>query len=104
MQIIFAQAQGESIASGVLAGLFTAGEIAGTPASPPPPETTLGALLAYVTDEGRADNFQPSNINFSLLPRLPVKNRKERRKAVLELARIRLVEWVEEGAGQKVAQ
>ncbi len=67
----------ESAAMGLLAGRFAAADRMGGGLSPPPPETTLGALLAHVTgghltEPGdRARSFQPMNINYGLLPAAP---------------------------------
>jgi len=38
----------------------------------PPRASALGSLLESITDYSRAENFQPTNINFGLLPRLEV--------------------------------
>jgi methylenetetrahydrofolate--tRNA-(uracil-5-)-methyltransferase len=46
---------------------------------PPPPETALGALLAHL--QRPAKNFQPSNINFGLMPAPEERLRKKDRKA-----------------------
>ena len=61
----------ESIATGFLAGLFTAFEMLGNKAPLPPRTTALGSILAHIT-EGMAEgvSFQPSNINFGLFPEL----------------------------------
>jgi len=92
----------ESIATGLLAGLFTVCELVdGASVTPPPPTTTLGALLAYIA--GASENplpsgrFCPANMNFSLFPPLPtkVKRRKERRAAILERADSEMKKWIE---------
>ena len=61
----------ESMATGFLAGLFTAFEMSGKEAPLPPRTTALGSILAHIT-EGAAEgvSFQPSNINFGLFPEL----------------------------------
>ena len=61
----------ESIATGFLAGLFTAFEVLGKEVALPPRTTALGSILAHIT-EGVAEgvSFQPSNINFGLFPEL----------------------------------
>ena len=61
----------ESMATGFLAGLFTAFEMLGNKAPLPPRTTALGSILAHIT-EGMAEgvSFQPSNINFGLFPEL----------------------------------
>lgn len=85
----------ESIATGLLAGLFTAGDLTGAAVAPPPPETTLGALLGYITDRERAEKFQPSNINFSLFPPPEQKIRKKalRREHVIRRAAAAFAPW-----------
>ena len=85
----------ESIAIGMLAGIFTAQQLLGLEHTPPPAVTTLGALLNYITDGDRASRFQPTNINFSLFPPLEnrIKNKKERRSAVMERAAIEMDKW-----------
>jgi methylenetetrahydrofolate--tRNA-(uracil-5-)-methyltransferase len=63
----------ESTAIGLLVGLFVAGELRGEPVPPPPPETAFGALYAHaLRPRAPKEPFQPSNINFGLLPPLPV--------------------------------
>ncbi|MBI4828632.1 MAG: methylenetetrahydrofolate--tRNA-(uracil(54)-C(5))-methyltransferase (FADH(2)-oxidizing) TrmFO [Nitrospinae bacterium] len=96
-QITGVEGYAESAATGMLAGLFAAGAMTGRAVTPPPPETTLGALLAYVTDPARGDDFQPSNINYSLFPPLspPVKKRDLRRAAVIARAVEKVDVWRE---------
>jgi methylenetetrahydrofolate--tRNA-(uracil-5-)-methyltransferase len=71
----------ESTAIGLLVGLFVAGELRGQPIAPPPPESAFGALYAHaLRPRGKKEPFQPSNINFGLLPPLPVDDRGDRRR------------------------
>lgn len=88
----------ESIATGLLAGLFTVGDLLSSPVNPPPPDTAMGALLNYITDRKREKNFQPTNINFSLFAPLKkkIKSRKERREAILEQAERSYKKWAGE--------
>jgi methylenetetrahydrofolate--tRNA-(uracil-5-)-methyltransferase len=72
----------ESAATGLLAGINAARLIAEEPPVVPPPTTTLGALLAYITDQARK-NFQPMNVNFGLLPPLPDPLRKRAKKEMM---------------------
>ncbi|MEK7244970.1 MAG: methylenetetrahydrofolate--tRNA-(uracil(54)-C(5))-methyltransferase (FADH(2)-oxidizing) TrmFO, partial [Pseudomonadota bacterium] len=58
----------ESAAIGLIAGRFAAAERLRRASAPPPPTTALGALLAHVTGGGRAETFQPMNVNFGLFP------------------------------------
>ena len=46
--------------------------------TPPPPETALGALLAHL--QRPVKNFQPSNVNFGLMPEPEERLRKKDRK------------------------
>ena len=59
----------ESIATGMLAGLYANAMTKGKSLIAPPRESALGSIIMYIT---RADpkNFQPANITFDLLPAL----------------------------------
>jgi methylenetetrahydrofolate--tRNA-(uracil-5-)-methyltransferase len=70
----------ESAAIGLLAGLMTARELAGTAWTAPPRTTALGALLAHVTGDAEAETYQPMNVNFGLFPPLDDSVRKKQRK------------------------
>jgi methylenetetrahydrofolate--tRNA-(uracil-5-)-methyltransferase len=59
----------ESLGTGLLAGLNLARMLRGREPLVPPPETMLGALLAYLEHADPA-RFQPMNANFGLLPPL----------------------------------
>jgi methylenetetrahydrofolate--tRNA-(uracil-5-)-methyltransferase len=83
----------ESIATGLAAGLFCAGQIAGDPL-PFPRETAIGSLCHYIS---HADprRYQPANIAFDLFPALaqPVRDRKERQTEICRVALERLDEY-----------
>jgi methylenetetrahydrofolate--tRNA-(uracil-5-)-methyltransferase len=65
----------ESTAIGLIAGLFVAAELHGESIAPPPPESAFGALYAHaLRPREPGERFQPSNINFGLLPPLPVED------------------------------
>jgi methylenetetrahydrofolate--tRNA-(uracil-5-)-methyltransferase len=86
----------EAVATGLLAGLFTARRLAGQRALPPPPETALGALLRFVSAyEGK--EYRPTNVNFGLFPPLENRPRKvrERNLAIAARARRALAAWRE---------
>ncbi|MDR1125430.1 MAG: methylenetetrahydrofolate--tRNA-(uracil(54)-C(5))-methyltransferase (FADH(2)-oxidizing) TrmFO [Deltaproteobacteria bacterium] len=68
----------ESSACGLWLGLSLAARIQGAPLPPPPPESALGALLRHL--QTPAKNFQPSNIQFGLMPELGEPARKADRK------------------------
>ncbi len=62
----------ESAAMGLLAGRFIAAHINGERPRIPPKETAIGALLAHITGDAVAESFQPMNINFGLMPEVPL--------------------------------
>jgi len=86
----------ESAAIGLLAARFAAAEIAGTPLSPPPLETALGALLGHITGGATADTYQPMNINFGLMPPLtgPKVKKGDRKRLYTDRARQALGQWI----------
>ncbi len=69
----------ESTAMGLLAGLFVWRKLGGKNGVFPPAETAHGALLRYVTGSD-PEGFQPSNINFGLLPPPEIRIRDKRKK------------------------
>ncbi|MGA2249616.1 methylenetetrahydrofolate--tRNA-(uracil(54)-C(5))-methyltransferase (FADH(2)-oxidizing) TrmFO [Terracidiphilus sp.] len=79
----------ESIASGMLAGLYAARLAAGAEPVPVPRSTALGSLVHYIT-HADAKGFQPANITFDLLEpleeelRQKVRDKKERRRIQCE--------------------
>ena len=73
----------ESAATGILAGINAARFASGEEPLVLPPETMLGALVNYITDES-VDNFQPMGANMGILPPLEKKIRhKDERYAAL---------------------
>jgi methylenetetrahydrofolate--tRNA-(uracil-5-)-methyltransferase len=66
----------ESMATGMLAGLYAARRAQGLPVPPVPRGTALGSLVNYIT---RADlkHFQPANITFDLLEPLEEETRRK---------------------------
>ncbi len=84
----------ESMATGLLAGMFTAALLAGRKPEPPPADTALGALLGHVTRGGEA-TFSPSNIHYGLFPvGPPGRGRRERRRAMSARALASLDNWL----------
>jgi methylenetetrahydrofolate--tRNA-(uracil-5-)-methyltransferase len=90
----------ESAAIGLMAGRFAAAERRGRTPVPPPPTTAIGALLAHLTGGGRAETFQPMNVNFGLFPSLegaagtrPLQGG-ERKRALARRARNDLEDWL----------
>ena len=73
----------ESAATGILAGINAARFASGEEPLVLPPETMLGALISYITDES-VGNFQPMGANMGILPPLEKKIRhKDERYAAL---------------------
>jgi len=69
----------ESAASGFLASIAMACKVQGKEIPNFPQETAIGALGRYISDE-RIENFQPMNINFSIISPLEQRIRKKAEK------------------------
>ncbi len=68
-QMIGVEGYVESAATGLLAAINAAHLVSGRPLLVPPRESSLGSLVAYVTEPARR-GFQPMNANFGLMPAL----------------------------------
>ncbi len=81
----------ESIATGMLAGIYAAAIARGEEPLPVPRATALGSLVHYIT-HADPKNFQPANITFDLLEpleeevRKKIRDKKERHRIVCERA------------------
>ena len=77
----------ESAASGILAAHAVADRLQGKELLLPPPETMMGALCRYISDES-VEDFQPMGSNMGILPPLaePVKGKQERYQAMADRA------------------
>jgi methylenetetrahydrofolate--tRNA-(uracil-5-)-methyltransferase len=79
----------ESIATGLLAGIYAAALARGEEPAPAPRASALGSLVHYIT-HADAKDFQPANITFDLLEpleeelRKKVRDKKERHRMVCE--------------------
>jgi methylenetetrahydrofolate--tRNA-(uracil-5-)-methyltransferase len=83
----------ESAACGLWLGLSLAARLLGQELSAPPEETALGALLGHLRRP--APKFQPSNVNNGLMPPLPGRMPKKKRKAFYgERGRASFQEWL----------
>ena len=69
----------ESAASGFLAAVAMAAKVQQRPVPEFPKETAIGALGLYISDE-RIENFQPMNVNFSIIAPLEQRIRKKAEK------------------------
>ncbi|MEW6243680.1 MAG: methylenetetrahydrofolate--tRNA-(uracil(54)-C(5))-methyltransferase (FADH(2)-oxidizing) TrmFO [Bacillota bacterium] len=72
----------ESAATGLLAGVNAARYALGEPLVRAEPGMMLHGLIRYITSADPV-KFQPMNASFGLLPRVELKDRKERRKAMV---------------------
>ena len=88
----------ESIATGLLAGLYAAQTALGVPVEPVPRGSALGSLTHYIT-HAEAKNFQPANITFDLLlpleeeTRKRVRDKRERRRMQCDRALALFDNW-----------
>ncbi len=89
----------ESIATGMLAGMYAAEMARGERPEPVPRGTALGSLVRYIT-EADAKRFQPANITFDLLEpldeatRKKVRDKRERHRMVCERALEAMEAWL----------
>jgi len=88
----------ESIATGLLAGLYAASLARGEEPTPAPRASALGSLVHYIT-HADPKHFQPANITFDLLEpleeelRKKVRDKKERHRIVCERALAAFDAW-----------
>jgi methylenetetrahydrofolate--tRNA-(uracil-5-)-methyltransferase len=98
-QICGVEGYTESIASGLLAGIYAAAIVHGEEPRPVPRATALGSLIHYIT-HADAKNFQPANITFDLLEpldeetRKKIRDKKERHRMQCERALAVFDEWL----------
>lgn len=76
----------ESTCIGLLVARFIEQKMRGE-FSPPPRNTALGSLLEAITDPSRAEHFQPTNINFGLIPPLEIEERDKAKRKLLQIER-----------------
>ena len=69
----------ESTASGILAAVAMAARIQGREVTEFPKTTAIGALGLYISDS-TVENFQPMNVNFSIISPLEKRIRKKAEK------------------------
>ena len=88
----------ESIATGMLAGIYAAAMARGEQPVPVPRATALGSLVHYIT-HASAKNFQPANATFDLLEpleeevRRKIRDKKERHRLQCERALAAFDAW-----------
>lgn len=97
-QICGVEGYTESIAAGMLAGLYAAAQARGVEMAPVPRASALGSLVHYIT-HAEVKNFQPANITFDLLEpleeetRKKIRDKKERHRIVCERALAAFDAW-----------
>jgi methylenetetrahydrofolate--tRNA-(uracil-5-)-methyltransferase len=98
----------ESMATGMLAGLYAARRAQGLPVAPVPRGTALGSLVNYIT-RAELKHFQPANITFDLLEpleeetRRKIRDKRERHRLQCERALAAFDAWWTEHAAAVVA-
>lgn len=107
----------ESTCMGLLVARFLDQKLKDQVFNPPPRESGLGALLEAITDPSRSENFQPTNINFGLLPMVTlerlmtegmekkpavqlIKNKKAKKDYQISKAREAFEKWHSAGSSQ----
>jgi methylenetetrahydrofolate--tRNA-(uracil-5-)-methyltransferase len=98
-QICGVEGYTESIAAGMLAGIYAAALARGEEPTPVPRATALGSLIHYIT-HAEVKNFQPANITFDLLEpleeetRKKIRDKKERHRIQCERALAAFDGWL----------
>ncbi len=85
----------ESVCIGLLVARFLDQKLRQSILTPPPRASAFGSLLNAITDETRAEHFQPTNINFGLLP--PIESRMDKgvkRALQIKNARTAFLDWL----------
>lgn len=86
----------ESTCIGLLVAHFIKQKSIGQNFNPPPRASALGSLLNAITDEFKIKGFQPTNINFGLLPPLehPPKDKTEKKSIQIQYAKEAMKTWI----------
>jgi len=93
----------ESVASGLVCGLFAARDALGLERTELPAATAIGSLLAYAAGAGWQD-FRPSKFTFGLLPddvppaAAGLRDKKRKKELKAERAREALEQWIKRSA------
>lgn len=90
----------ESAACGLWLGHALAARLKGEADFPlPPADTALGALLNHLRTE--AKDFQPSNVNFGLMPEVKARGKKKRHEAYAARGRESFGKWLAEAGVER---
>jgi methylenetetrahydrofolate--tRNA-(uracil-5-)-methyltransferase len=86
----------ESTCIGLLVAHMLDRKIRGFEFQMPPRASAMGSLMEAITDETRAKNFQPTNINFGLFPPLAeqIRDKKLKKSKQIELAKAEFLSWL----------
>jgi methylenetetrahydrofolate--tRNA-(uracil-5-)-methyltransferase len=87
----------ESTCIGLLVAQFLEQKLNDRIFSPPPRDSAMGSLLEAITDTFKEKNFQPTNINFSLIPPWPedLRDKKEKKNKQIARAKEALRTWIQ---------
>lgn len=92
-QLVGVEGYVESTATGLLAGINAVRLARGEATIAPPATTSLGSLLAYITDRQRSD-FQPMNANYGLFSPLEGRARgRDKKEAMAARADAEFASW-----------
>jgi len=94
-QITGAEGYVEAAACGLIAATAAARELLGESPQPVPADTALGAVVAHLQNV-QTNDFQPANVSwafFSPLPGKPIRDKRERRRALADRALAHLERW-----------
>jgi methylenetetrahydrofolate--tRNA-(uracil-5-)-methyltransferase len=93
-QMIGVEGYVESAAAGLLAAINASRLVNHGELVVAPPETSLGSLIAYITDRSRRD-FQPMNANYGLMPELKSRVRRRQKKLAMGERALRVFDdWI----------
>jgi len=98
-QLVGVEGYTEAAASGGLAGINAARLLKGMDLVVPPETTAHGALMNYITTSDPR-HFQPMNINFGLIPPLPVRirDKQDRQRQTSQRALENFATWIQRSA------
>ena len=94
-QITGAEGYVEAAACGCITALSASRVLRGREPLPVPRDTALGAVVAHLQND-QTNDFQPANVSwayFSPLPGKPIRDKRERRRALAERALANLEAW-----------
>ena len=85
----------ESTCTGILVARFLDDKLNGRETIYPPRASAMGSILEAITDETRAKHFQPTNINFGLLPPVDgIKDKRLKKDLQIQNARNAFSNWL----------